>query len=228
MADNQFEKHMKTLGLSHGFTESELKAAHRKAVRMHHPDAGGDSDKMVAANLAMEYLRKSAKPSGSSTPSAGPTPSKPAPSTVNPPPTKPAPKPAEKPAAKPTMPPPPPRRPASPGTKPSPQARPAASGGSLTLSTGTPPPTPGAAPAGSTSMPPKTTQAAPASQPRPTRPETTRIAPPPTKPKRQRTKTTADAPSGNGYPNIYSAIHDSIFQKKSSLSAAQKSARRPR
>ena len=44
------------LGVSRDATTSEIKAAYRQLVKLHHPDAGGDSERILALNAAWELL----------------------------------------------------------------------------------------------------------------------------------------------------------------------------
>ena len=37
-------------------TDAEIKAAYRRLVKQHHPDAGGDDQRMLALNAAWEVL----------------------------------------------------------------------------------------------------------------------------------------------------------------------------
>ena len=45
------------LGLTPQATSAEIKAAYRSLVKCHHPDAGGDEERIVALNAAWEVLR---------------------------------------------------------------------------------------------------------------------------------------------------------------------------
>ena len=45
------------LGLTPQATSAEIKAAYRALVKCHHPDAGGDEERIVALNAAWEVLR---------------------------------------------------------------------------------------------------------------------------------------------------------------------------
>lgn len=46
---------LQVLGLSaHGLTNEKLKEAYRKLAKMHHPDAGGNNEKMAKINKAYE------------------------------------------------------------------------------------------------------------------------------------------------------------------------------
>ncbi len=45
------------LGLTPQATSAEIKAAYRALVKCHHPDAGGDQERIVALNAAWEVLR---------------------------------------------------------------------------------------------------------------------------------------------------------------------------
>ena len=45
-----------TLGLSSNASAAEIKAAYRRLVKQHHPDAGGDDQRMLALNAAWEVL----------------------------------------------------------------------------------------------------------------------------------------------------------------------------
>lgn len=44
------------LGVSSSATSAEIKAAYRQLVKRHHPDAGGDDQRMLALNAAWEVL----------------------------------------------------------------------------------------------------------------------------------------------------------------------------
>ncbi|WP_180365293.1 J domain-containing protein, partial [Candidatus Synechococcus spongiarum] len=44
------------LGLSPTATAAEIKVAYRQLVKRHHPDAGGDQQRIVAINLAYGVL----------------------------------------------------------------------------------------------------------------------------------------------------------------------------
>lgn len=44
------------LGVSPGATPAEIKAAYRALVKLHHPDAGGDDQRILALNAAWEVL----------------------------------------------------------------------------------------------------------------------------------------------------------------------------
>ena len=44
------------LGVSPGATAEEIKAAYRSLVKRHHPDAGGDAQRILALNAAWEVL----------------------------------------------------------------------------------------------------------------------------------------------------------------------------
>lgn len=48
------------LGLTPGATPEEIKAAHRRKVREHHPDRGGDLDEFVRLQAAYDALRNAA------------------------------------------------------------------------------------------------------------------------------------------------------------------------
>jgi molecular chaperone DnaJ len=45
------------LGVSPSATAAEIKAAYRALVKLHHPDAGGDDERILALNAAWEKLR---------------------------------------------------------------------------------------------------------------------------------------------------------------------------
>lgn len=49
--------HYAVLGLSRQATAAEIKAAYRSLVKRHHPDAGGDQQRILALNAAWEVLR---------------------------------------------------------------------------------------------------------------------------------------------------------------------------
>ncbi len=55
------------LGVAPTATAAEIKAAYRALVKRHHPDAGGDDERIVALNAAWEELRHQQRPR----PSAG-------------------------------------------------------------------------------------------------------------------------------------------------------------
>jgi molecular chaperone DnaJ len=57
------------LGVKPGATATEIKAAYRALVKLHHPDAGGDEERIVALNAAWEMLREQARP-GAAAPAA--------------------------------------------------------------------------------------------------------------------------------------------------------------
>jgi len=48
--------HYAVLGLARGASAAAIKAAYRALVKRHHPDAGGDSERMLALNAAWEVL----------------------------------------------------------------------------------------------------------------------------------------------------------------------------
>ena len=48
--------HYATLGLSSAASSAEIKAAYRRLVKQHHPDAGGDPEQILALNAAWEIL----------------------------------------------------------------------------------------------------------------------------------------------------------------------------
>jgi DnaJ domain len=48
--------HYETLGVDAAATQAEVRAAYRAAARNHHPDAGGDPDRMRAVNVAWAVL----------------------------------------------------------------------------------------------------------------------------------------------------------------------------
>jgi molecular chaperone DnaJ len=49
--------HYAVLGLTRQATAAEIKAAYRSLVKRHHPDAGGDQQRILALNAAWEVLR---------------------------------------------------------------------------------------------------------------------------------------------------------------------------
>ena len=51
-------EHRKTLSLDATAKREEIVAAHRRLAKAHHPDAGGDTEHMVAINLARDALLK--------------------------------------------------------------------------------------------------------------------------------------------------------------------------
>ena len=50
------------LGVKPGASPAEIKAAYRALVKRHHPDAGGDVDRILALNAAWEVLRERVRP----------------------------------------------------------------------------------------------------------------------------------------------------------------------
>jgi molecular chaperone DnaJ len=50
------------LGVKPGASPAEIKAAYRALVKRHHPDAGGDDDRILALNAAWEVLRERVRP----------------------------------------------------------------------------------------------------------------------------------------------------------------------
>ena len=48
--------HYGTLGISSAASSAEIKAAYRRLVKQHHPDAGGDPERILAINAAWEIL----------------------------------------------------------------------------------------------------------------------------------------------------------------------------
>jgi len=47
----------RVLGLTAAASGAEIKAAYRALVKQHHPDAGGDEERIIALNAAWELLR---------------------------------------------------------------------------------------------------------------------------------------------------------------------------
>ena len=47
----------KELGVPSTSSSKEIKAAYRKLVKLHHPDAGGDQQKILSLNAAWEILK---------------------------------------------------------------------------------------------------------------------------------------------------------------------------
>ena len=47
----------RVLGLTAAASGAEIKAAYRALVKQHHPDAGGDQERIIALNAAWELLR---------------------------------------------------------------------------------------------------------------------------------------------------------------------------
>lgn len=52
------KSHYQTLQLPNCASVAEIKTAYRKLALTHHPDRGGDAEKMKEINLAYEYLMK--------------------------------------------------------------------------------------------------------------------------------------------------------------------------
>lgn len=50
-------KALKTLGLQEGVSSKEIKLSYRRLAMQHHPDRGGDAEKLQTINEAMEVLR---------------------------------------------------------------------------------------------------------------------------------------------------------------------------
>lgn len=50
-------KALKTLGLQEGVSTKEIKLSYRRLAMQHHPDRGGDAEKLQVINEAMEVLR---------------------------------------------------------------------------------------------------------------------------------------------------------------------------
>ncbi|NLW05040.1 MAG: DnaJ domain-containing protein [Pseudomonadaceae bacterium] len=50
-------KAFKTLGLQEGVSTKEIKLSYRRLAMLHHPDRGGDAEKLQTINEAMEVLR---------------------------------------------------------------------------------------------------------------------------------------------------------------------------
>jgi molecular chaperone DnaJ len=64
------------LGLTPAASPAQIKAAYRALVKRHHPDAGGDDQRILALNAAWEVLRdqvRTATPGTGSTPDTAPT-----------------------------------------------------------------------------------------------------------------------------------------------------------
>lgn len=53
------ESALKTMGLNPDASESEIKSKYRELAREHHPDKGGDAEKLIEINAAMEILKSS-------------------------------------------------------------------------------------------------------------------------------------------------------------------------
>ena len=53
--------HYQTLGVTPNADAAEIKAAHRKLARLHHPDAGGDATLFKAIQAAAEVIGDPAK-----------------------------------------------------------------------------------------------------------------------------------------------------------------------
>ena len=51
----------KLLGVSQNSPLEEIKAAYRELVKQHHPDTGGDQQKIIELNAAWEVLKKEHK-----------------------------------------------------------------------------------------------------------------------------------------------------------------------
>lgn len=50
-------KALQTLGLAEGVSTKEIKLSYRRLAMLHHPDRGGDAEKLQTINEAMEVLR---------------------------------------------------------------------------------------------------------------------------------------------------------------------------
>ncbi len=55
-AADPLAEHRRVLSLKAGATRAEIVAAHRRLAKAHHPDAGGNTEQMVAINLARDAL----------------------------------------------------------------------------------------------------------------------------------------------------------------------------
>ena len=68
------------LGVTPEASPAEIKAAYRSLVKRHHPDAGGDPQRILALNAAWEVLREQVR--GGSPPAATTHPPAPRPAPI--------------------------------------------------------------------------------------------------------------------------------------------------